>query len=160
MNGGPWSLDPCDARWRTVREILPEVQGFCALLSHLLVSTPESGVRSSSDLNDYRLSPGLPHSPATDPRFVAFDPTWTELQRLADIFEEYEVVKGKLTPKQWQAVVLRFRSGLSEAEIASRLGTNRSAVHGLLQRARERKDRWQRQLRKEAVVGMRNNANS
>lgn len=72
-----------------------------------------------------------------------------ERHRLSGIFSQYEVCRNELTAAQWKAVCLSFRDGHTQLEIADRLGKSRSAIHGLLKRAGDRKDAFQRRLRSE-----------
>lgn len=82
-----------------------------------------------------------------------------ERQRLRAIFEQYEACQDSLTAPQWTVVCLRFLDCLTEREIARRLGRSRSAVNGLLQRAKKEKDVEQRRLREEIFLIKRKHLN-
>ena len=75
-------------------------------------------------------------------------------------FEAFEACQDRLTRPQWRVVCLFFRDGKSQSETAALLGTSRSAVSGLLTRAKQRKDRYYRQLRAEQTHLLRKHLNS
>lgn len=62
-----------------------------------------------------------------------------------DIYQQYEECKTELTPRQWQAVYLRFHVGLTQEEISIKLKIRRSAVCGLLGRAKRTLDAYRRE---------------
>ena len=69
--------------------------------------------------------------------------------RLRNVFEFYEECQHALTDKQWVAVCLRYRDGLTQEEIVARLGITRSAVSATLKRARENMEEHYRKLRED-----------
>ena len=83
-----------------------------------------------------------------------------ERLRLQSIFEEYEACREELTTGQWSAVCLHYRDGLTEQQIAVELKKVRSSVHGLLKRAKQRKDAHQRRMREEQFQVARKHLNS
>ena len=66
-----------------------------------------------------------------------------------DIFHEYKKCEDIFRSKQWDVICLHYRDGLDQAQIAARLGKSRSAISGLLTRARKRKKKHDEKLRAE-----------
>lgn len=75
-----------------------------------------------------------------------------EHTRRLDIFQEYESCKELFTAKQWEVICLYYSGGLAQGEIATATGKKRSAVSGLLSRAKHAKRRNAEQMRKEFVA--------
>ena len=67
------------------------------------------------------------------------------------IFQVYECHAWLFTPKQFDALALRFRDRLSIAEIAARLKIATSSVSERLGRAKKRLDSHLRRIRRESI---------
>ena len=78
-----------------------------------------------------------------------------ERGRLADVYQEYEACKHLFRKRQWLAIQLFYGEGKTQQEIATLLRITRSAVCGLLSRARKRKAQHDRELRAEQFNVMR-----
>ena len=78
------------------------------------------------------------------------------LSRRRDVFSRYEQNKDCFTDKQWMVVCAYYLDGLTEDEIANRLGVARSAVYDRRRRAEGRLKKREAELRKERLRLMRN----
>ena len=68
------------------------------------------------------------------------------------IFQEYESCKELFTDKQWEVICLYYSEGLTQEQIATATGKKRSAISGLLSRARDAKRKNAEQMRKEFLA--------
>lgn len=66
---------------------------------------------------------------------------------------------GGVTKGRWVVIELYYRQCLSEEQIAKKTGKARSTVSGLLNRARERKEEYDKRLRQEMHEQMRKEQN-
>lgn len=165
-------------RWDDVRAMLPVVSAWVATVSDLLIEAADEKVASDA-LDSGRVAShpelfatGSANHPAgampsksaiKNPHTIpvrAMSAELDERQRLTCLFEEYLACQEEFSRAQWAAICLRFRDGHTQIDIADRLGKSRSAVHGLLQRAKTRKDAFQRNLRKERGIFARKLLNS
>lgn len=73
-----------------------------------------------------------------------------ETVRRKDIFEKYALWKSDFTARQWAIIELHYQDGLTENQIAKKVGKVRTAINGLLNRAKKRLEDRDRQLRQEA----------
>ena len=165
-----------DPRWGEVLSSLPIVERWLALVRELLghggasertgVGEAHTGASSLAEMvcecasNSAETVAVFPtiHNPERLPIEVL--PTdIDERLRLQSLFEQYETCRERFTPGQWRAVCLRFRDRLTEEQVASVLKKSRSAVHGLLKRARLRKEACDRKRREEAFQMARKHLN-
>jgi RNA polymerase sigma factor (sigma-70 family) len=70
--------------------------------------------------------------------------------RRADVFAQFERYKDKFKAKPWQTIVLYYQMELNQEQIAKKLGIVRSAVSNRLKRARDKKDKLDKDRRREA----------
>ena len=165
-----------DPRWGEVLSSLPIVERWLALVRELLgqggagertgVGEAHTGASSIVEMLD-ECSSGWTETGAVSPVIrnperlpIEVLPTdIDERLRLQSLFEQYEACRERFTTGQWRAVCLRFRDRLTEAQIASVLKKGRSAVHGLLKRARLRKEAGDRKRREEAFQMARKHLN-
>ena len=75
--------------------------------------------------------------------------------RRADIFAQFERYKDKFKIKQWQAIVLYYQMELNQNQIAKKFGIVRQAVSNLLKRAKDKKDKLDKDRRGEAYEHLR-----
>ncbi len=80
--------------------------------------------------------------------------------RLSDVFAEFSKLRTQLTERQWLAVTLAYKVGLAQEEVAEQMQIGRTAVTGLLRRARRKKEAHDRRLRKERYDLMRHSFES
>lgn len=159
-----------DPRWGEIRASLPMVERWFALVVELLRlgGSGEQG-RSLGGSDAFRSLAEVLRDVAPDasealdddspvfrnPEGVPIEMLPIDVDeriRLRSVFEQYEECQDIFTPAQWPAVCLRYRDALPEEQVAVCLGKGRSTVHGLLKRARLRKEKYQRQRRKETFV--------
>ena len=74
-----------------------------------------------------------------------------EHTRRSQVFREYESCKELFTSKQWEVIYLYYSQGLTQKEIATETRKRRSAVSGLIKRARGIKDKHFEQQRQTFV---------
>ena len=74
-----------------------------------------------------------------------------EKTRLTDMFEQYQACKHIFTNKQWSVVYLYYHEGMTQSQIANQLGKSRKSVSGLFIRAKQKKEGYYAQLRREKV---------
>ncbi len=159
--------DRNDLRWDEVRALLPVVSEWLNAVRDLLTETAEDDTTGNIQNDDETtqlteltesystIDPtGLmtPKSATKNSRMVPvadMSIEFDERQRLTSLFEQYLACQEEFTRPQWAVICLRFRNGHTQAEIGKRIGKSRSAVHGLLERARENKNAFQRKLRNE-----------
>ena len=72
--------------------------------------------------------------------------------RQLEIFQEYQSCKDLFTERQWDVLCLYYDKGLTQKEIAEATGKKRSAVSGLLGRARNAKTRHLGRMREEYLA--------
>ena len=80
--------------------------------------------------------------------------------RRRDIFEQYELWKDDYTQAQWEVIEMYYNQGMSEQQISKILGKKRSAINGRLNRARNKTEERQKQLRRETREQMIKNKES
>jgi predicted DNA-binding protein YlxM (UPF0122 family) len=78
-----------------------------------------------------------------------------ERHRRRDVFAQFERYKDKFRKKTWQTIVFYYLRELSEKEIARKFGIGRSAVSNRLKRARDKKDKLDKDRRREAYEELR-----
>ena len=71
------------------------------------------------------------------------------------MFEQFERYKDKFKEKAWQTIVWYYQGELSEEQIAEKLGIGRSAVSNRLKRARDKKEQFDKERRREAYEELR-----
>ncbi len=142
--------DPTDQRWSDILQAWPVVLRFFVQLDSALGEMrsvhpdPEPSLDLPLSRTGYR-PPGRTSPPVSE---IHIDEV--EQHRLSDVLDQYAELKHLLTPKQWSAVYLHFGEGLTQAEIAHRMGLrHQSAVSNLLRRARLKKDGHERRSREE-----------
>lgn len=69
--------------------------------------------------------------------------------RFSDIFEQYQDCQHIFTHKQWVVLCLYYRDGKTEEQIAKLLRKGRTTVSDLLNRARRRKEKYDKKVRRE-----------
>lgn len=69
--------------------------------------------------------------------------------RYLDIFEEYVKIKAEFKTKQWEVIYLYYHDGLTQQQIGKRLDKSRTAISGLLCRAKDKKAAYNKKLRRE-----------
>lgn len=155
-----------DPRWGEVFSSFPIVERWLALVRELLghggaderTGTEEAHAGASSLVQMLRecasnsVETAVAPSVIRNPERLPIEVLPTDIDerlRLQSLFEQYETCRERLTPGQWRAVCLRFRDRLTEGEVALVLEKSRSAVHGLLKRARLRKEAYGRERREE-----------
>jgi predicted DNA-binding protein YlxM (UPF0122 family) len=79
--------------------------------------------------------------------------------RRTDVFKQFEPYKDKFKKKTWEAIFLYFQEGLSEQEIAKKVGVGRSAISNRLKRAKDKKEQFDKDLRGEAYEQLRKQKN-
>ena len=72
-----------------------------------------------------------------------------EQTRRLEIFKQYQFCDAPFTDKQWNVICRYYEQGLSQDQIALATGRKRSAISGLLKRARDLKKRRFEQMREE-----------
>lgn len=147
------NLSPFDPRWPEILRTWPIARRCLMLMNELITEYPENidqpehgSVESSSETRrSHRRTGGHSVPPVEEVHLAQID-----RQRLSDTFERYEAVKHKLERKQWTAVYLRFREGLTQTEIARLMRLrHQSGVCALLKRAEHTLEEYERALREE-----------
>ena len=72
-----------------------------------------------------------------------------EKTRLTDLFEQYQACKHIFTNKQWSVIYLYYHYGMTQSQIANQLGKSRKSVSGIFIRAKQKKEGYYAQLRRE-----------
>lgn len=169
MTANPFQSNLDDPRWDRFSALLPAVEEWVALAATLLRQARDVGgqAKAGDGEQQARALAGAIEDGATDATetldhaaptirkadgvpIAALPTDIDERERLWSIHEAYEACRERLTSDQWPAVCLRYRDGLTQAQIAIVLKKSRSAVHGLLERARIRKEIFQRERREES----------
>ncbi len=153
--------DPLDPRWDKVCALLPVVQEWLSVVSDLVLEH-KCAIPSAETNFECRVQENLDDATQDNDGTVAFATAAGDLAyrpvetlpidvderiRLRSVYEQYEACQDELSHGQWKAVCLRYRDGLSQAEIATRLGRSRSTVHGLLNRAHRCKEAYRTRMR-------------
>lgn len=125
-------------------QLLKAIQSFQA---------PEDGDDDQSDDPSHALRSAYGRGAPVE-EYGAGHADW--LSRRRDVFARYEQSKECFTDKQWTVVCAYYRDGLTEDEIADRLGVARGAVYDRRRRAEQRLKKREAELRKERLRLMRN----
>lgn len=83
-----------------------------------------------------------------------------ERVRREDILEKYKLWKDDFTEKQWAVIEMYYGECMTEKEIAQRTGKVRTAINGLLNRAKKTKEERDEKLRRETREQMKKNEES
>ena len=76
---------------------------------------------------------------------------YTSTRRL-EIFQQFQSCDAPFTDKQWKVICLYYGEGLTQDQIARTTGKKRSAISGLLKRARDLKKRHFEHMREKVFV--------
>lgn len=75
--------------------------------------------------------------------------------RFSDIFEQYQDCRHIFTDKQWVVIEFYYQDGKTEDQIAKEIGKARTTVSDRLNRARRRKENYDRKVRRETFGHLR-----
>ena len=75
-----------------------------------------------------------------------------EQTRRLEIFQQYQDCKDIFTGKQWEVIWLYYGKGLTQDQIAETTGKKRSAISGLLSRAKQTKKKHDEQMREKVLA--------